>query len=258
MKITGTTIINILFSLSAICAVELASSSRDIPHVHEEDWHFTSYPYFAKNFHAGEFDRELSEKDLVIGPEGFALVVSKGAKPGTLLISNHSTQKVEYKIEDLNVPPKENERLLYRCMYGKMEPNQKQTIDATHILFRINREHYIPHVPEEKWHLATFIYLPNSFKAGEYRRGYGANGLVMGTEGSALVVSESAEPNTLLISNHSTRKVVYLIQDLNYENRPQDKSKLRWYRCLEGSIEPNEKWTISATGISLHIQNERW
>jgi hypothetical protein len=33
MKIAGTTIINILFSLLAICALELASASGEIPHV---------------------------------------------------------------------------------------------------------------------------------------------------------------------------------------------------------------------------------
>jgi hypothetical protein len=111
----------------------------------------------------------MTSEHLVIGPEGSALVVSKGAKPDTLLISNDSTQKVEYKIEDLTYPvPPGEKKLWYRCLYGELKTNQKHTIDATYIAFRINHKHYIQHVPDEKWHLATTPFMPNDFKAGEY------------------------------------------------------------------------------------------
>ncbi|PLW17831.1 hypothetical protein PCANC_15549 [Puccinia coronata f. sp. avenae] len=137
MKITGIITINILFSVSAICAVELASSSEKIPHIPDTDWEITSDRYLGRNWVRGVYALAFDQPDLVIGTKksAFHLEASKGAEPDTIKIHNHSPQKLDYRLKDLNIRYWDagERRFNYRWLFGIIGPDEKFTISATQI-----------------------------------------------------------------------------------------------------------------------------
>ncbi|PLW17830.1 hypothetical protein PCANC_15548 [Puccinia coronata f. sp. avenae] len=128
MKITGTTIINILCSVSAICAVE--SSSGEINHFPVRNWQIAQGTSGTpRGWASGFYKRELDVNDLVLGKKdsAFHFQVSKGTEAGKILLVNHSTQPLEYRLQV------EGGLFKDRWLTGVLRSNGKFTTDAKEV-----------------------------------------------------------------------------------------------------------------------------
>ncbi|PLW42040.1 hypothetical protein PCANC_13136 [Puccinia coronata f. sp. avenae] len=146
MKITGTTIINIvLFSLSVVCALELASTSpEEIPHFGPEHWQRLGiWRIPPAGWKSGEYQRDTKgsgvnkEPVLVLGIEGPALEVS-ALEQGKLLIFNGSPHTLKYRLinQERYYDIRQNVEWLF-SLEGEMEPNGQFTISANHIVAEV-------------------------------------------------------------------------------------------------------------------------
>ncbi|PLW19485.1 hypothetical protein PCANC_04463 [Puccinia coronata f. sp. avenae] len=133
MKIVGTIIINVLFSVSAICATGSASSSEAIRYTHYSEREATSGNFLAPGDEWPGYSYPPATdagKALEIGTEGssFHLKVSQ-AEAGKITVHNHSTVNQPFHIRDsIQKLPGVN-----RYWYGSLEPNQKLTVSAASI-----------------------------------------------------------------------------------------------------------------------------
>ncbi|PLW12996.1 hypothetical protein PCANC_22495 [Puccinia coronata f. sp. avenae] len=127
MKITRTTKITALFSVLAICAVEI----EDIP---EERW-VRRRPVLLKNeFWVAGVYRQDFEDDLVFGTPNtpFHLKVSQGDTDKKIKLFNDSTEQQIYRLEDVQRPN--------RWLYGTIAKQRALSVEATHITVYIFKQ----------------------------------------------------------------------------------------------------------------------